>query len=155
VNIYSTSTIKVPWGNQGGPDDLWRKFFEEFFGEPFSGTPGPGAPAPKAQSLGSGFIIETSNSGGLILTNEHVVEGAEEIKIKFTEEAEEKEADAEVVGRDPDLDIAILKVKTHRKLQAVTLSDSDKLEVGEWIAAVGNPFGHGHSVTHGILSAKE
>jgi serine protease Do len=160
VNIFTTATIRVPWNNGGGQDDLWRKFFEEFFGEPFQGGPGGGGgggggPAPKAQSLGSGFIIETSNTGGLILTNNHVVEGADEIKVKFTEAVDEKETDAELVGNDPDLDIAILKVKTRRKLQAVVLSDSDKLETGEWIAALGNPFGHGHSVSHGIVSAKE
>lgn len=162
VNILTTATIRMPWsgrGGEGGPDDLWRRFFEEFFGEPFSGSPGgpggPGGPAPKAQSLGSGFVIETTNTGGLILTNNHVVEGADEIQVKFTEAVEEKESEAEVIGNDPDLDIALLKVKTRRKLQAVTLSDSEKLEVGEWVAAVGNPFGHGHSVSHGIVSAKE
>lgn len=155
VNIFTTASVKMPWGGTpGGPDDMWRKFFEEYFGEPFQGGPG-GAPTQKAQSLGSGFIIETSNSGGLILTNNHVVEGADEIKVKFTEAVDEKESDGEIIGKDPDLDVAVIKVKTRRKLQAAELSDSDKLEVGEWIAAVGNPFGHGHSVSHGIVSAKE
>ncbi|MBI3556119.1 MAG: PDZ domain-containing protein [Deltaproteobacteria bacterium] len=84
-----------------------------------------------------------------------MVEGAEEVKVRFTEAADERESDGEVVGNDPDLDIALIKVKTRRKLQAAVLSDSDKLEVGEWVAAVGNPFGHGHSVSHGIVSAKE
>lgn len=160
VNIFTTSTVKQPFGGgPGSPDDMWRKFFEEFFGEPYQGGPGgpsgPGSPAPKAMSLGSGFIIETSNTGGLILTNNHVVEGADEVQVKFTEAADEKETKAEIIGRDPDLDIALLKVKTRLKLQAVNLSDSDNLEVGEWVAAIGNPFGHGHSVSHGIVSAKE
>jgi len=165
VNVFTTASVRTPWnGAPGGQDDLWRRFFEEYFGEPFQGGPqGPGIPGgpdgqgqmPKAQSLGSGFVIEVSNTGGLILTNNHVIEGADEIKVKFTEAVDEKETDAEVVGRDATLDIAILKVKTRRKLQAVVLSDSDKLEVGEWIAAIGNPFGHGHSISHGIVSAKE
>jgi serine protease Do len=160
VNIFTTSTLRPPMGGQpGGPDDLWRRFFEDFFGEQYGGPggagPGQRGNAPKAQSLGSGFIIEASNSGGLILTNNHVVEGADEVHVKFTEEADEKETQAEIVGRDADLDLALIKVKTRRKLQPVTLSDSDKLEVGEWIAAIGNPFGHGHSVSHGIVSAKE
>lgn len=160
VNIFTTATVKMPFGGgPGAPDEMWRKFFEEFFGEPYQGGPAPGGPgmppSPKAQSLGSGFIIETSNTGGLILTNSHVVEGADEIKVKFTEAVDEKETEGELVGNDPDLDIAIIKVKTRRKLQAAVMSDSDKLEVGEWVAAVGNPFGHGHSVSHGIVSAKE
>lgn len=165
VNIFTTSTIKMPWappseGGPGGPDDLWRRFFEDFFGgEPFNGEPGvpdgKRRPGPRAQSLGSGFIIERTADGGIILTNNHVVEGADEIKIKFTEFSDEKESKADVIGRDADLDIAVLRVKTKRKLEPVALGDSDKLEVGEWIAAIGNPFGHGHSVTHGIVSAKE
>lgn len=156
VNIFTTATMRPPMGGgPGGPDDMWRRFFEEFFGEPYGGNGPQGGPAPKAQSLGSGFIIEATNTGGLILTNNHVVEGADEIHVKFTEEADEKVTAAEVVGRDPELDLALLKVKTRRKLQPVVLSDSDKLEVGEWIAAIGNPFGHGHSVSHGIVSARE
>lgn len=163
VNIFTTTKMRTPWsggrrGGDGAPNEMWRRFFEDFFGEPFSGgMPGPDGDdeslMPKAQSLGSGFIIEASNEGGLILTNYHVVEGADEIKVKFTEDVNEKETDAEVIGRDPDLDVALLKVKTRRSLQAVQLGDSSKLEVGEWIGAVGNPFGHGHTVTHGIVSA--
>ncbi len=165
VNIYTLAYVKNPWGMpMGGQDDIWRRFFEEFFGGDGGGyTPGgPGRrmprnqdSVPQAKSLGSGFIIETSNSGGLILTNNHVVQGADKIQVKFTESADEKDSDAEIIGRDAELDVALLRVKTRRKLQAAALSDSDKLEVGEWIAALGNPFGHGHSVSHGILSAKE
>ncbi|HRK01421.1 MAG TPA: trypsin-like peptidase domain-containing protein [Oligoflexia bacterium] len=169
VNIFTTSTVKAPhWGDRGRTpgqpgDELWRRFFEEFLGEPFGGgvMPGPRGdgnrvmPQRKAMSLGSGFVIEKNSVGGLILTNNHVVEGADEIKVKFTEDVEEKESEAEIIGRDRELDIALLKVKTRRTLQPVVLGDSDKLEVGEWIAAVGNPFGHGHSVSHGIVSAKE
>lgn len=167
VNIFTTSTVKSPFGGGGrfgGQDDLWRRFFEDFLGEPFGGDFGPGGPQdqegpsrgmPKAMSLGSGFVIEKTSDGGLILTNNHVVEGADEIKIKFTETSSEKESEAEIIGRDPDLDVALLKVKTKRSVQAVNLGDSDKLEVGEWIGAMGNPFGHGHTFTHGIVSARE
>ncbi|MBI2607010.1 MAG: trypsin-like peptidase domain-containing protein [Deltaproteobacteria bacterium] len=163
VNVFTTSKVRAPWrSGEGSQDDLWRKFFEEFFGggqDQYGGIPvpppGQEGPVQRAMSLGSGFVIESTPTGGLILTNNHVVEGADEIKIKFTEALEEKESDAEVIGSDPDLDIALIQVKTKRKLQAVALGDSDKLEVGEWIAAVGNPFGHGHSISHGIVSAKE
>ncbi len=163
VNIFTTSTVKTPF-RDGGQDDMWRKFFEDFLGQdPFGGgggvpmQPGPNQRrnAPKSMSLGSGFIIEANGSGGLILTNNHVIDGADEVKVKFTEDAGDKEIEAEVIGADPDLDVAVLKVKTTRKLVPVNLGDSEKLEVGEWIAALGNPFGHGHSVSHGIVSAKE
>ena len=102
-------------------------------------------------SLGTGFIIDAS---GLILTNNHVVQDADEIKIFFTEETDEKPADGEVVGRDPELDIAVIRVKSKRTLVPVVFGDSDNVEVGEYVIAVGNPFGQGHSVTHGIISAK-
>lgn len=174
VNISTLSTVKAPYAH-GTPDDMFRKFFEEFFrqhggqgmqpGNPPGGGqdddddgasqgPGPALPpghAPKAMSLGSGFIIDSS---GLILTNNHVVENADEIKIYFTEENDEKPVDGKVVGRDPEIDVAIIQVKTPRELVALPLGNSDALEVGEYVMAVGNPFGQGHSVTHGIISAK-
>jgi serine protease Do len=106
---------------------------------------------PQALSLGTGFIIDST---GLILTNNHVIADADEIKISFTEAKDEKPTDAEVVGRDPDLDIALIRVKSKKALLPVSLGDSDRLEVGEYVVAVGNPFGQGHSVTHGIISAK-
>ena len=169
VNISTLTTVKNPYGARGGQDDLFRKFFEDFFRQHGGGrggngggseddedsgqAPGPGPKnAPKAMSLGSGFIIDAS---GLILTNNHVVADADEIKIQFTEESEEKPTDGEVVGRDPDLDLALIKVKSKRTLIPLPLGDSDTLEVGEYVVAVGNPFGQGHSVTHGIISAKE
>lgn len=161
VNISTLSTVKSPFA-QGSPDDLFRRFFEDFFqrhgggrggDEDEEGTPPPSAPRrlPKAMSLGTGFIIDAS---GLILTNNHVVAGADEIKIYFTEASDEKPTDGEVVGRDPEIDVALIKVKTKREIIPVTLGDSDALEVGEYVMAVGNPFGQGHSVTHGIISAK-
>lgn len=187
VNISTLSTIKTPYAH-GTPDDMFRRFFEEFFrqhggsggqggqggqgippgssgggqsgggddddegaGRDSGGAPFPQGHAPKAMSLGSGFVIDSS---GLILTNNHVVENADEIKIYFTEENDEKPVDGKVVGRDPEIDVAIIQVKTSRELVALPLGNSETLEVGEYVMAVGNPFGQGHSVTHGIISAK-
>ena len=161
VNISTLSTVKSTMG-QGSPDDLFRRFFDEFFGgqtAPFDQNPdarppkrrGKPAQQPKAMALGTGFIIDES---GLILTNNHVVAGADEIKISFTEDLHEKPTDGRVVGRDPELDVALIQIKTKLKLIPINLGDSDSLEVGEYVMAVGNPFGQGHSVTHGIISAK-
>lgn len=173
VNISTVTTVKSPY-IQGSPDDILRKFFGDVFrqyprggrgqddsgddsgddeGEgpgPFPSGPGDGK-MPKGMSLGTGFIVDAS---GLILTNNHVVQDADEIKISFTESRDEKPTDAEVVGRDPELDVALIRVKKKSGLVPVVLGDSDSLEVGEYVAAVGNPFGQGHSVTHGIISAK-
>jgi serine protease Do len=177
VNIFTTKNVRarphriwpaMPGG--GMPQD----FFEQFFGGGFQpdqdedaapqayGARGGGAPtAPKSMpmSLGTGFVVEafTENGvkGGLILTNNHVIAGADEVKVKFTEDDDENEISAQIIGRDPELDVALLRVKTDRKLTPAALGDSDRLKVGEWIAALGNPFGHGHSMSHGIVSAKE
>ncbi len=163
VNISTLTTVKSPF-LQGNSDDVLRKFFGDLFrqyhregsrGEDEEDGAPPLAPpsgrSPKAMSLGTGFIVDSS---GLILTNNHVVADADEIKIFFTESKDEQASDAEVVGRDPDLDIALIKVKNKREMIPVLLGDSDLLEVGEYVLAVGNPFGQGHSVTHGIISAK-
>lgn len=174
VNISTLSTVQAP--GYSGTGDPFRRFFDDFFryhggrppigpeeddeGPPAPFGPGPGSPGgpggpgskmPKAMSLGTGFIIDSS---GLILTNNHVVAGADEIKISFTEETDEKPTDGEVVGRDAELDVALIRVKTKREMKPLEFGDSDSLEVGEYVAAVGNPFGQGHSVTHGIISAK-
>ena len=171
VNISTLSKIvKSPY-DRGGDDDLFRKFFENLFRQQHEGrerpsqqepeeedqdemNPGmPGQnPGARAMSLGTGFIIDAS---GLILTNNHVVADADEIKINFTEAVDEKPTDGEVVGRDLELDLALIKVKTKHELIPAVLGDSNALEVGEYVIAVGNPFGQGHSVTHGIISAKE
>lgn len=156
VNIYTTQTIQ---NNFGGPQqELYRRFFEQFFGEDFGGPGGPNMPqspqSRKANSLGSGFIIDDKE--GLILTNYHVIADADEIKVILTEEDDDREGiDAKVVGGDAEADVALIKIKPSRKLVAAALGDSDVLQVGEWVMAVGNPFGHGHTVTKGIISAKE
>ncbi len=115
---------------------------------PFGGPRTPRGPIPR-QGLGSGFIV---SEDGYILTNNHVVEGADEITVTLIDEREFK---ARVVGRDPKTDIALIKIDVpDRKLVPVKLGDSDALQVGEWVLAVGNPFGLDHSVTAGIISAK-
>jgi serine protease Do len=162
VNISTFARPKsprrnIPEGFMGpmNPNDPFGGFFGEFFGSRPPMLP-PSEPAPpnknKAQpfALGTGFLIDAS---GLILTNHHVIDGAEEVKIQFTED--EDYAPAEIIGRDPELDVALLSVKTKEKLTLLPLGDSDQIEVGEYVLAIGNPLGYGHSVTHGILSAKE
>lgn len=149
VNISTTMVVRGG-ARQPGPEDLFRRFFEDYMQR------GPRAPqegeSHRTTSLGTGFIIDAA---GLILTNNHVVADADEIKIQFTEEPDERPTDGEVVGRDPELDLALIKVKTKRTLTPLPLGDSDALSVGEYVLAVGNPFGQGHSVTHGIISAKQ
>ncbi|MGE0614301.1 MAG: trypsin-like peptidase domain-containing protein [Bacteriovoracia bacterium] len=160
VNISALSKAQTPFN--GGQEEAFRKFFEYFFrggprgqegdddGEGDEAPP-PGKPGSLPSALGTGFIIDES---GLILTNNHVVAEADEIKIYFTEDSDEEPTAGEVAGRDPELDLALIRVKTTRKLKPVEFGDSDKLEVGEFVMAVGNPIGHGHTVTHGIISAK-
>lgn len=164
VNISATQTVEDKAGPglglpQGTPfDDL----FEEFFKRRGQGGPnggmggmegmGPGFPNTprmrKANSLGSGFVVDPS---GIVLTNNHVIANANEIDVIFTDG---RKLRAEVVGRDAKVDIAVLKVKSDKPLKAVKLGDSDKLRVGDWVMAVGNPFGLGGTVTVGIASAR-
>jgi serine protease Do len=154
VNIYTTQTVANPYGS-GPQAEMYKRFFEQFFGEEFVPNMPQQAPQTrKSTSLGSGFIIDDKE--GLIVTNYHVIADADEIKIILTEEDADREGiDAKVVGGDADADVALLKIKTSRKLKAAPLGDSDALQVGEWVMAIGNPFGHGHTVTKGIISAKE
>ncbi len=105
-------------------------------------------PERRAKSLGTGFIIDTS---GLIVTNAHVIAGADDIQVKLSDE---RELPAKVVGRDTKLDLALLKLENASGLSAAVLGDSDGLRVGDWVVAIGNPFGLGHTVTLGITSAK-
>jgi serine protease Do len=156
VNIYTTQNVQGPSG--GAQSEMYRRFFEQFFGEDFGGPGGPGMPqgpqSRKATSLGTGFIIDDKE--GLILTNYHVIADADEIKVILTEEDKDQEGiDAKVVGGDAEADVALIKIKPDRQLKAAVFGDSDALQVGEWVMAVGNPFGHGHTVTKGIISAKE
>jgi serine protease Do len=148
VNISTTKVVKGRrfFRNMPGPRDQLREFFGDDFFEHFFGN----RPREfKSQSLGSGFIL---NKEGYIITNNHVVDGADEILIRLSDE---HEFEAEVVGTDPKTDIALIKiVPGDTPLAAVELGDSDVLEVGDWVIAIGNPFGYGHTVTSGIISAK-
>ena len=129
---------------KGGPfqkNDPFRDFFEKFFG----GRPNQGF---KQRSLGSGFIIDHD---GFIVTNNHVVEGADKIKVILKDE---REFDAVVKGRDPNTDLALIKIKSDGNLPVIEFGNSDNVKIGEWVMAIGNPFGLEHTVTVGIISAK-
>jgi serine protease Do len=145
VNIGAAKTIKPqrrfsrPFGgNEFGTDPV-QEFFGRFFDEPQH--------AFKQRSLGSGFII---SDDGYILTNAHVVAGADEIKVKLADGREFKGA---VKGLDEKLDIALVKIEAKDHLPVAKLGDSDSIEVGEWVMAIGNPFGLAQTVTAGIVSA--
>ena len=142
VNVSTTQMRKATQDRPGLDDDQMGQFFERFFGAP---TPrGP----QRRGGQGSGFIID---SNGTILTNYHVVDGTEKIVVTLSDG---KNYDAKVVGKDQKSDIAVIKIDAGRELPAAHLGDSDRLEVGEWVMAIGNPFGLDHTVTSGIVSAK-
>jgi serine protease Do len=148
VNIRTVKTIKGGGPvfrhfqrDPGGPDSPFKDFFERFFGDEMQRE-------FKQPSLGSGFIIDKE---GYVVTNNHVIEGAEQIQVKLNDE---REFEAEVVGRDSTTDIALLKIKSAQDLPVVKLGDSDLLKIGQWVAAIGSPFGLEHTVTAGIVSAK-
>jgi serine protease Do len=148
VNISTTTVIKGPNMEDKfmGPVNPFRDFFgDDFFDKFFGNSP---RREFKQRSLGSGFIIDQE---GYILTNNHVVEKASSIKVKLSDE---KEYDATVVGRDSKTDIALIKINVKHQLPAAIFGDSDNLEVGDWVVAIGNPFGLEHTVTAGIVSAK-
>ncbi|MAL99733.1 MAG: serine peptidase [Alteromonadaceae bacterium] len=121
------------------------EFFRHFFEAP-EGPMGPAQPGPR-HSMGSGFIVSPD---GYVLTNNHVVDGAEEIIVRLSDR---RELEATVVGTDPSTDLAVLKVEG-TDLPVVRLGKSAELEVGEWVVAIGSPFGFDHTVTAGIVSAK-
>jgi len=148
VNISTTKVIKGhPLQPFFGPDSPFKDFFgDDFFKRFFGDIP---QRKFKTHSLGSGFVI---SQDGYILTNNHVVEKADEIRVILDTG---KEYDASVVGRDPKTDLALIKVKPDKDFpEPAKLGDSDKIRVGDWVIAVGNPFGLGHTVTAGIISAK-
>ncbi len=153
VNISTTQKIKTGRGLMGMPfsqlpDDPEFEPFREFF-ERFGGSNGMGQQEQDVQSLGSGFIIEAN---GFIITNNHVVDGAEEITVTLPDNGKYK---AKIVGRDKKTDLALLKVDAKKDLPFVPLGDSDAMRVGDWVIAIGNPFGLGGSVTQGIISARQ
>ncbi|MDX1811833.1 MAG: Do family serine endopeptidase, partial [Gammaproteobacteria bacterium] len=136
---------RMPDLPEGSPFNDWFKhFFDDDGGEGGGGFNGE---SPKAQSLGSGFII---SNDGYILTNNHVIEDAEKIVVRLSDR---RELDAELVGKDKRSDLAVLRIKADH-LPVVKLGDSSKLKPGEWVLAIGSPFGFDYSVTAGIVSAK-
>ncbi len=147
VNI-STTQLSEGRGSQefanpfGGEDDPFNEFWKRFFGGPLPRGP------QRQRSLGSGFIID---GDGSILTNNHVVENASKIIVRLS--GDEQDYEAKVVGRDAKTDIAVIKITAKTQLPSASLGDSDRLEVGEWVMAIGNPFGLDGTVTSGIVSA--
>jgi len=145
VNVFSEKKVRNPFGSDLRP--FFGDPFRWFFGEPEDERPQRRAPRFQRQtSLGSGVIV---TKDGYILTNNHVVDGADEIQVSLPDDR--KKVTAKVVGRDPKTDIAVLKIDA-RDLPFATLADSDKIEVGDVVLAIGNPFGIGQTVTVGIIS---
>ena len=152
VNISTTQTIKSDKPGRTGPEV--PQFppgspFEEFFKDFLDRNKGkPDAQPRRATSLGSGFIVD---GAGLVVTNNHVIADADEITVTLQDDTSFK---AEVVGRDTKVDLALLRVKPTKPLSSVKFGDSDGTRVGDWVLAIGNPFGLGGTVTAGILSAR-
>jgi serine protease Do len=152
VNIKAAQRVDAravppPQVPPGSPfEDLFNEFFREQ-----QRRGGPGAPSPRPQqrgsSLGSGFVID---SAGVIVTNNHVIQDANDVTVVFSNGLELK---AEVVGKDSKIDLAVLRVKPNAPLKSVKFGDSNKARVGDWVMAIGNPFGFGGSVSAGIVSA--
>ena len=146
--VVNISTTVMPKGRQNMNDPM-LELLERFYG-----SQGFQIPKPSPQTaLGTGFIIRSDEKESLILTNNHVIDGADEITVQLTENSE-KSYKAEVMGRDQRTDIALIKIKPGQKLTSIPLGSSNDLQVGEWVAAFGNPYGHGHTMTKGIISAK-
>ena len=141
VNISTTTTVTSqanPFPFEFPPGSPFEDMFKEF------GTP----QKRKSSALGSGFIIDAK---GIVITNNHVIKGAEDIVVRVNGD---KEFKAKVLGADPGMDIAVLQIETDEKLIPVKFGDSDKARIGDWVIAIGNPFGFGGTVTSGIISAR-
>ncbi len=152
VNIFSTSKVQVGRQMRGmDPDDFFNFFFGNPFDMPF------GQPVEReSKALGSGFVL---NSEGYIITNSHVVrpvgKNADDVRVKFIGEKRGEGLAAKIIGVDPSTDVALLKLKSigGKALKVASLGNSDDIKVGNWVIAIGNPYGHAHSVTQGIVSA--
>ena len=144
-NAPPPSSRRGPGGGPGGMDPF-DEFFRRFFGE----RPGGGGPMPAQRSLGSGFIIDED---GYIATNAHVVNHASKVVVRLSDKAEYP---AKIIGVDEKTDVALIKIENSKEhLVPVTFGDSNALEVGEWVMAIGSPFGLEQTVTVGVVSAKE
>ncbi len=150
VNISTSQNVGARGNQQQLPNDPQiDDLFRDFFNRRGQGEPkGERAPPRRVNSLGSGFIIDAT---GIVVTNNHVIAEADEITVILNDGAKIK---AELIGRDQKTDIALLRIKPDRPLKAVRFGDSDKLRLGEWVIAIGNPFSLGGSVTAGIVSAR-
>jgi serine protease Do len=159
VNISTSQTVEAKAGSGDGkgampqlpPGSPFEEFFDDFFKNrrgPGGGSKGGDLQPHKTNSLGSGFIVDTS---GIVVTNNHVIADADEINIIMNDGSKFK---AELVGVDKKTDLAVLKFKPAKPLVAVKFGDSDKLRLGEWVIAIGNPFSLGGTVTAGIVSAR-
>ena len=141
VNIASTQTVKTssnPFPFQFPPGSPFEDMFKDF-----------NQPAERqATALGSGFIIDKK---GIVVTNNHVIQGAEDIIVSVNGSTEYK---AKVIGKDPYMDLAVLQIESNEKFKPVSFGDSDKARVGDWVIAIGNPFGFGGTVTSGIISSR-
>lgn len=148
-SVVNISTVKIvkgggpvfPFRGPFAPGDPFHDFFDRFFKDQIPRE-------FRQKSLGSGFIIDKE---GHILTNNHVVEKTDEIKVRL---ADDKEYTAKIIGRDKKTDLALIRIEADVIFKPLPLGDSDKLDVGDWVVAIGNPFGLGHTVTAGIVSAK-
>ncbi|MGJ4930246.1 Do family serine endopeptidase [Bradyrhizobium sp. HKCCYLS2038] len=161
VNISTSQTVEAKGGGGGGegrnanpqvpPGSPFEEFFDDFFKNRRGGPGGRGGAdnSPRrTNSLGSGFIVDDS---GIVVTNNHVIADADEINVIMNDGTKIK---AELVGVDKKTDLAVLKFKPTRQLTVVKFGDSDKLRLGDWVVAIGNPFSLGGTVTAGIVSAK-
>ena len=141
VNISTTTTVVQntnPFPFEFPPGSPFEDMFKEF-----------GSPQKrKASALGSGFVIDVN---GTVITNNHVIKGAEDIVVRFSNDKEYK---AKIIGADPLSDVAVLKIESDDKFKPVKFADSDKARIGDWVIAIGNPFGLGGTVTSGIISAR-
>ncbi|WP_349357636.1 DegQ family serine endoprotease [Stappia sp.] len=141
-NVTAQRSVPRPQVPEGSP---FQEFFDEFFNRQERSPDRP----RRVQSLGSGFVLDGVE--GIIVTNNHVIEGADEINVNFNDGTK---LPAEVIGTDPKTDIAVLKVEPDAPLKAVSFGASEEMRVGEWVMAIGNPFGLGGTVTTGIVSAR-
>jgi serine protease Do len=163
VNINTESTIKTPHRRRGqAPDDDdnggdngngMDDFFNRFFGAPGGGGQSPfgGDGSIRERSLGSGVIVD---SKGYILTNRHVIEKADRIRVRLQDDPPGVQHDARVVGEDQETDLAVIKIDVDHGVPAAKLGNSDSMQVGDWVLAIGSPFGQVGTVTAGIISAK-
>ena len=160
VNIRTTEKIKAGQpGTNGADDEEMQEFFKRFFGVPLPRQPQPNVPAPRGRKpvpqaeeetprgVGSGFII---SADGYVMTNAHVVDGADEVYVTLTDKREFK---AKIIGADKRSDVALVKIEG-ANLPRLALGDSNRIRVGEWVIAIGSPFGLDNTVTAGIVSAK-